>query len=299
MNRRGKSKDRSRDKLKDKKEETERVEGAFAFQILPQDVSKQLLEMDVDDIQRKLCEFFNLNEWTTDLRQASILDYYTGAVWWAKEQGFNDQQMSGFFTACHILLDNIKEKQMKLVDNIIELKQMLVGIGSGTELTGQTPSGGMEFFDDAQGQVISKYIFGSLFQHYRLYEYMFQKAQDEEIIGTDLEIDVAKDAAQPFPPPLDEGIEEAKYEAFVKTPPPSQAQAHDGVEDGADKPKEKPNEIDLDAEVFSRLSAKDVQEVVESVATEMLGGLQNDIMVKLRDKENTILARINKIHITS
>ena len=57
---------------------------------------------------RKLCEFFKLNESSTDLREAAILDYYTSAVWWAKEQGFTEQQMSGFFTAIHTLLDNIK-----------------------------------------------------------------------------------------------------------------------------------------------------------------------------------------------
>ena len=36
-----------------------------------------------------------------------------------------------------------------------------------------------------------------------------------------LDIEVAKAASVPFPPPLDEGMEEDKYEAFVKTPPPS------------------------------------------------------------------------------
>lgn len=34
------------------KEEADRNEGALAYQVLPQDVSKQLLEMDVDDMQR-------------------------------------------------------------------------------------------------------------------------------------------------------------------------------------------------------------------------------------------------------
>lgn len=46
---------------------------------------------------------------------------------------------------------------MKLVENVMELKKMLVGIG--TEVAPGMPSGGMEFFDAAQGQAISKYIF--------------------------------------------------------------------------------------------------------------------------------------------
>lgn len=296
---RGKSNTRGKDRqAKDKQEEIDRNEGALAYQVLPQDVSKQLLEMDVDDMQKRLCEFFKLNDSPTDLREAAILDYYTSAVWWAKEQNFTEQQMSGFFTAVHTLLDNVKDKQMSLVENVMELKKMLVGIG--TDGVAGLPSGGMEFFDEAQGQAITKYIFNSLFQHYRLFEYMFYHTQDEEIIGTNLDIEVAKAASLPFPPPLDEGIEEDKYQAFVKTPPPTPAAVPQEVggakaEEGEEAAKE-PVDIDLDADVFTKLSIQDVKEVVESVAAEMLGGLQNEVAIKLREKENAILTKINKIH---
>ncbi|KAL8598332.1 hypothetical protein ACOMHN_047653 [Nucella lapillus] len=280
---------------KDKQEEIDRNEGVLAYQVLPQDVSKQLLEMDVDDMQKRLCEFFKLNDSQTDLREAAILDYYTSAVWWAKEQNYTEQQMSGFFTAVHTLLDNVKDIQMSLVENVLELKRMLVGIG--TEGAARTPSGGMEFFDEAQGQAITKYIFNSLFQHYRLFEYMFYHTQDEEIIGTDLDIDVAKAASLPFPPPLDEGIEEDKYMAFVKTPPPTPAPVvqEGAVEEGEQASKEAAD-IDLDADVFTRLNIQDVKEVVQSVAADMLEGLQNEVSIKLREKENAILAKINKLH---
>ncbi|KAK7109131.1 ciliary-associated calcium-binding coiled-coil protein 1-like isoform X2 [Littorina saxatilis] len=295
---RGKSNTKGKDRhAKDKREEAVSNVGAFAFQVLPQDVSKQLLEMDVDDMQRTLCEFLKFTSSQTDLREAAILDYYTSAVWWAKEQGFTDQQLSGFFTAIHILLENIKEKQMKLVDNLTEFKKMLIGIAA--EVSPGVPSGGMEFFDPTQAQAISEYIFRSLFQHYRLYEFLFEQSQDEEIIGTDLVVDVAKAASLPFPPPLDEGIEEDKLEAFVKTPPPSPTQesGQESTEEGSgEKAATHSSEIDLEAEVFTRLTSQDVKEVVESVAAELLGSLQNEVAFKLREKENAILAKINKIH---
>ncbi|XP_076439420.1 ciliary-associated calcium-binding coiled-coil protein 1-like isoform X2 [Babylonia areolata] len=294
---RGKSNTRGKERQpKDKQEEVDRNEGALAYQVLPQDVSKQLLEMDVDDMQERLCEFFKLNDSPTDLQEAAILDYYTSAVWWAKEQGFTEQQMSGFFTAVHTLLDNVKDKQMTLVDNVLELKKMLVGIGS--DGASGLPSGGMEFFDEAQGQAVTSYISNSLFQHYGLYEYMFCNKQDEEIIGTDLDLEVAKAASLPFPPPLDEGIEEDKYEAFVKTPPPSppEPEPQEGAAKEGEQADKETADIDLDADVFTELSAQDVKEVVESVAAEMLGGLQNDVAIKLREKENAVLAKINKIY---
>ena len=36
-----------------------------------------------------------------------------------------------------------------------------------------------------------------------------------------LEIEVAKPAAMPFPPPLDEGVEEGLNMSYIATPPPS------------------------------------------------------------------------------
>ena len=56
----------------------------------------------------KLCEIFSLGNYPTDLQQAATLDYYVGAVWWGKQQQFNDAQLSGFFTVVHTLFDNIK-----------------------------------------------------------------------------------------------------------------------------------------------------------------------------------------------
>lgn len=46
----------------------------------------------------------------TDLKDAAILDYYVGATYWAKQQDFSAQQLSGFFSVMHILMNKIKGK---------------------------------------------------------------------------------------------------------------------------------------------------------------------------------------------
>eukprot|EP00058_Branchiostoma_floridae_P023607 XP_002609097.1 hypothetical protein BRAFLDRAFT_91070 [Branchiostoma floridae] len=108
------------------------------------------------------------------------------------------------------------EKQMSLVDNLKELKKMLVGIGQETpEVTG-----GLDFFNTDQAKLLTDYITKSLFQHYKLYQYMFTLEQDEMVIGTELSIEVAPPADIPFPPPLDEGMKEAVYLEHVAPPPP-------------------------------------------------------------------------------
>ena len=49
------------------------------------------------------------------------------------------------------------DKQMTLVENILELKKMLVGIS--TDLLPDQPSGGLDVFSAMEAQDISNYIF--------------------------------------------------------------------------------------------------------------------------------------------
>ena len=62
---------------------------------------------------RKIAEVMNITEYVTDLKAATVLDYYVAAFWWAKEQNFNVEQLSAFFTVVHTLLENIKGGSMQ------------------------------------------------------------------------------------------------------------------------------------------------------------------------------------------
>ncbi|XP_048744367.1 ciliary-associated calcium-binding coiled-coil protein 1-like isoform X2 [Ostrea edulis] len=260
---------------------------SFAYKILSQEQCTELLSLEVTDIQKKLCEIFKLSNYSTDLQDAATLDYYTSATWWGKQQSFTPQQLSGFFTVVHTLFANVKDQHMHLVDNLKEMQKMLRGVEPEYS---DVKSAGLDFFNLQQAKSISEYMFTSLFQHYKLFEFMFSHTQAEEIIGTDLEIEVAKPASLPFPPPLDEGVEESLFSAYIATPPPSpEPQVEESV-----KSSEPPVVEDIDA--FSELTPQDVIEVVESVTKDLMSGLQLDIAAKLREKENKLIERINKVH---
>ena len=84
-----------------------------------------------------------------------------------------------------------------------------------------------------------------------------------------LEIEVAKPASLPFPPPLDEGADEELFKSYIATPPPSPT-----PEEGSGKDS-KEEELEIkDIDAFAELTPQDVREVVESVAKELLSGLQ-------------------------
>ncbi|XP_041368740.1 ciliary-associated calcium-binding coiled-coil protein 1-like isoform X2 [Gigantopelta aegis] len=273
---------------KNKETESDTKEGALAFKVLTNAQTKELEELNVEEMQIKLADIFNLKTYSSNLKEAAELDYYTGALWWGAEQGFKGQELSGFFTLIHSLFENVKEKQMSLVDNLRELKKMLMGIGMEGQATNY---GGLEFFDTQKAKAITDYVYSSFFQHYKLYQFMFSCSQEEEIIGTDLDVEVAQAADVPFPPPLDEGLAEEIYMRYVATPEPEPTP--EPLED-----LEKKEEIDEETaeNILAQLSPQDVKEIIESVAAEMLEPLQTDVAAKLREKENQLIARINKIH---
>ena len=66
----------------------------------------------------KLAEAMSITGHLTDLKAATVLDYYVAAFWWGKEQNFNVEQLSSFFTVVHTLLENIKG-ELKLHPQLI------------------------------------------------------------------------------------------------------------------------------------------------------------------------------------
>ena len=59
-------------------------------------------------VSSQFCEFLQLSCPDGDLKEASILDYYVAGFWWAREQGFVQEQASAFYTVLHMMLENVK-----------------------------------------------------------------------------------------------------------------------------------------------------------------------------------------------
>lgn len=296
-----------------KKEERE---NPFAFKIINEAQTKSLLEVEVEEVEKQVAEILKLPNHSTDLLQSSQLDYYVGCFWWCKEQGFTISQTSAFFTAAHTLLCNIKEKHMHILDNINELREMLSGVG---QPDAETP-GGLDCFDTSHARTISEFFHKSLFQHYKLYQFVFSHTQAEEIIGLDLTCELILPADIPYPAPLDEGLTHDVWEKYVKTPPPTplpESQFDDEASPTIVQEDESEQEMRLAAEadqikrearaqqeamsaeesaLLSKLSAEEIQQVVQIVTKDTFKNLNAEMAAKLRERENTVLNRINKVH---
>ncbi|XP_077869657.1 ciliary-associated calcium-binding coiled-coil protein 1-like [Saccoglossus kowalevskii] len=296
--------------IRDDEAKAQEREGSLAWKVLSNTQTQMLQELTVEDLEKKLAEIFKLTSNHINLNEGVLLDYYVTGFWWAKDQSFSTQQISGFITVLHTLLENIKESKMTLVDNLKEFKKMLPGIGNENS----DISGGLDFFDINQAKTITDYLKQTIFQHYKMYEFLCHDQREEQIVCRDLLIEVLPKADLPYPPPLDEGIDQNIYDDYIATPretPTSQDDSGDGIdgqEDAAPSLTQSPVEAQTEKveseedaaneteDLLSGVTADDIKRIMDEVAQDMFGGLQAEVGKKLKDREAEIIARINKIH---
>ncbi|XP_077992718.1 ciliary-associated calcium-binding coiled-coil protein 1-like isoform X2 [Glandiceps talaboti] len=282
--------------LSDDEARAQEREGSLAWKILSNAQMQTLQDLTVEDLEKKMAEILKLTNHPVDLNEGVLLDFYVSSFWWAKEQNFSVQQISGFITVLNTLLENIKDKKMSLVDNLKEFKKMLIGIGNENSEF----SGGLDFFDISQAKTLTDYLQQTFFQHYKLYEFLFHQEREEQIVCRELVIEVLPKADLPYPPPLDEGIDEDIYNSQIATPVTSpEVDGEETVENEAKEDEKGVSAGDTETPAVDPLegvTAEDVKRIMDEVARDMLGDLQVDVGKKLKERESEIIARINKIH---
>ncbi|XP_022098331.1 uncharacterized protein C10orf107 homolog isoform X2 [Acanthaster planci] len=278
-------------------------EASLAWKVLSNTQTQALQDLPVEEVEKKLSEILKLTSPEIDLCESVLLDYYVSGFWWAKERGFTTQQLSGFFTVLHQLLENIREKQLSLTDNLSEFRKTLVGIGADNN----TPSRGLDFFDLEHAKAITDFLQSTLFQHHKMYEFLFHSERKEEIVGTELVVDVLPPAAMPHPPPLDEGLREEVYLRHIAPAPPTPSPEpqpqegsteEEGVSDRGETPKTRAEAVSSgeQEDLLAGVTPEEVKTMFDRVSKELFAGLQNDISEKLMEREAEIIGRINKIH---
>ncbi|KAG9484943.1 hypothetical protein GDO78_008187 [Eleutherodactylus coqui] len=186
-----------------------------------------LLEVqDVDEVERLMEGFLNVQDPETNLKEAALVDYYVSGFCWGKDRNFNLQQLSGLMGLLHLLMENVQDKRMCLEENILELSRALTGIGHSK----LKDEGRLTFFNVDQAKDIIDYFKISLFQHYRLYECMFTVPRDQMVIAAEQTVEIVKSVEAPFPIPLEEGIPYDMYAKFLTPPVPKEEMEMDEAE---------------------------------------------------------------------
>ncbi|XP_008565686.1 PREDICTED: uncharacterized protein C10orf107 homolog isoform X3 [Galeopterus variegatus] len=133
-----------------------------------------------------------------------------------------------------------------------------------------------------------------LFQHYKLYEFLFYSTREEIVIGTEQVIEVVKPAGHPFPDPLEEGMSFDIYSTFIERPPTLDTEIK-GL-DQEQGPEESQTETDTsDMDALVGFTIEDVKSLLGQVTNDILIGIQTEINEKLQIQEEAFNARIEKL----
>ncbi|XP_073097102.1 ciliary-associated calcium-binding coiled-coil protein 1 isoform X5 [Manis javanica] len=141
----------------------------------------EMLAEDVDGVQRKLEKFLNFKNIQTCLKEAILLDYYVSGFLWAKGMEFSVIQSLKFMTLLDMLLHNLRTLHMSLEDSIKWIGEVMAEIGPSHSPKNEEWS----VFNVKQANAIIDYLKISLFQHYKLYEFLFYSTREEIVIGSE------------------------------------------------------------------------------------------------------------------
>ncbi|XP_026207798.1 ciliary-associated calcium-binding coiled-coil protein 1 isoform X2 [Anabas testudineus] len=161
---------------------------------------EDLLQRSAEELQWELKEILGFKNYQTCMREAALLDYNVCGFWWAKEASFTPAQTSFTMAVLHMLLENIREKQMSLVENLMEFAKAL---GSACQCS-TSEEDATSLLNTEEAIMLISYIRKSLFQKYRLYELHLSTPRDELLLGMERTIEVF--TCQDAFTPLEEGI---------------------------------------------------------------------------------------------
>ncbi|XP_026865189.2 ciliary-associated calcium-binding coiled-coil protein 1 isoform X1 [Electrophorus electricus] len=255
--------------------------------LLPQEQIRLLCGVSVDEVQLQFEDVLNLKKHQTCLQEAALLDCFVAGFWWAKEMNFTCQQISFIMAVLQLLLDNINDKQMSFIENFKVLTQTLLATRKSTASVDTDVN---PLFNSDQIRSITDYFRIGVFQHYKLYEFLFNHPRDEMLLGMERNVEIFN--CTDFAAPLEEGMPADVYFRYIAPPhttPPDQ-----GLDDRLEKNEEDPGEGKQGkmCETLQGFGAEDVQEVLGEVAKEMLAKLQEDFAERLCIEEETYTARL-------
>ncbi|XP_032807917.2 ciliary-associated calcium-binding coiled-coil protein 1 isoform X1 [Petromyzon marinus] len=249
---------------------------------------ESLASLTLEEVQTHLAEMLHLREHETSLREAALLDVYVSAYRWAREHGFSSQQILYVVTLLHTLLQNIEERRMKLVENLKACSRQLVGVGCDD----------LACLSLEQGKLVLGYLTTSLFQHYRLYEFVFTQPQDVVIIDSQIEVEMLEINQKPFPLPLEEGIDADIYERYMCPRAELTENAEEPIVEEAEEEErmaDPPADYPSGDDPLRGHTLAEVRTTLEEVAAEMIGELQVAVSEKLKLQEETYKTRLDKL----
>ncbi|XP_057213694.1 ciliary-associated calcium-binding coiled-coil protein 1 isoform X2 [Triplophysa rosa] len=255
------------------------------WELLDHDQLNMMLDVPVDQVQLQFKDILDFKNHQTCVKDAALLDYFVNGFCWAREMNFTCQQISCIMALLQHLLYNIKNNQTSFADDF----KVFTEIMNVSSPSAETDTSGL--FNADQIRSITRYVRISVFQHYRLYEWLFSQQRQKQLFTTEKCIEVVNPVD--FVCPLEEGMSADVF--FQHVAPPCVQTPEQCIQDCHEQNGEEVEREEGEEEDRTGFSVEDVREMLEETTREMLAQLQADFTEKLRAHEETYTSRLERL----
>eukprot|EP00056_Hartaetosiga_gracilis_P011011 m.164952 g.164952 ORF g.164952 m.164952 type:complete len:225 (+) comp13430_c0_seq3:59-733(+) len=139
--------------------------------------TRELLLLEPEEIASNLQEQLGLESVDVNATQSIILDIFSQLLWTCKENKLTVLESSAFFTLINNMIDNIREKQFSLEENMTYFRTILKTHAQLSRWDGISDM--FDFMGDTV-TVVTQHVKRSIFQHYKLYTQVLTTTTEAE-----------------------------------------------------------------------------------------------------------------------
>nr|XP_020505987.1 uncharacterized protein cabcoco1 isoform X1 [Labrus bergylta] len=150
---------------------------------LTQQLISELVNKTDDQLTTELSHILGFTNHRLCLKEASLLDFYICGFSWMKQMKFSERQMSFVVNLLHLMVSNIRDKQMDLVQNLMVFIESLAHQCS-------TSDEETSVLNTEEVFTLIGYLKNSLFQKYNIYQHLLRSNRDELLTGAQRDVEV-------------------------------------------------------------------------------------------------------------
>ncbi|KAI8916887.1 flagellar C1a complex subunit C1a-32-domain-containing protein [Entophlyctis helioformis] len=260
-------------------------EVSLAWLYLTADQIDELDACEPEEELAKIAQFLCVLGWKEDLQNSILLSFYHSCYYFAKENKFAPIQISVFFSIMKITLDKTFDKSLSHLHALSEFKKLLFDYMASPSLnqvnqsaSNALESASWEIFGPQECKLIVDYAISTIFQHHRLYQYVFTNEQEKQEIELPITLELP-----PNPPPLSEGITFEAYE--------TEQRARELAERDLLDAESLANAVDI----LDSLSPEEIKQTALDVIAGLLEGISSEFDKMLLEQRDRFLSQMAKV----
>ncbi|KAJ8327696.1 hypothetical protein O5D80_004033 [Batrachochytrium dendrobatidis] len=226
--------------------------------------------------------------WKDDIQCSILMSFYYSNYYFSKENKFSPIQISVFFSIMKLTLDKSLEKSLTHTQTLSEFKKLLfdslaepsspaILANSTNQIEDPTSS----IFEPAECKLIIDYAMTTLFQHFKLFHYVFNNDQEKQEVSWPVALEIPFSAL-----PLSDADTFEVHEAEKA----AREQTKAGILDVKG--------LSYTPDILGVLPPDELKQTALENISELLEGLSGDFDRMLLDQRQRFLNQISKLSTT-